>query len=173
MFSVPSASYNLSTFCSSKFHEHCREVVDGDIPPRIECSKVSHSVSIVQLGNLCINSHLLQREVSMMLTEKDTDIWVWQSIYCFVSLAEQKYYFLPRPLTFLTKDIGHPSNIKHKFNEWANEWVLNPIRQQLVILKMFVSTFVQVYQADKLPSKTTEFVAGLVVFFFLFRCGAE
>lgn len=112
MFSVPSAFYNLSTFCSSKFHEHCREVADGDIPPRIECSKVSHSVSIEQLGNLCINSRLLQKEVSMMLTEKDTDLWVWQSIYCYVSLAEKKYYFLPRPIAFLTKDIGHSSNRK-------------------------------------------------------------
>ena len=47
--SIPSGSYNLSASSSSGVPEPRGEEFDGDIPFRAECSKVAHSLYIVQL----------------------------------------------------------------------------------------------------------------------------
>ena len=48
----PSGSYTLSTSSSSGLPELYGERFDGDIPFRTECSKVSHSLHIVQSNDL-------------------------------------------------------------------------------------------------------------------------
>lgn len=51
MFSIPTDSYDLSTFSSAVFPKHQGERADSDIPFKTECSKVSYSPHIVQLSN--------------------------------------------------------------------------------------------------------------------------
>lgn len=65
--SPQSGSHTLPTSSSSGFPEPCREGIDGDIPFKAECSKLSHSLHNEYMAvGLCMCSHWLQEETSLM-----------------------------------------------------------------------------------------------------------
>ena len=74
---ILSDSCALSAPSSSEFPEHWGEGFDGDIPFRTECFKVSHTLYNVCL---CICSHLLQEEASLVMADQGTDLWVQQNV---------------------------------------------------------------------------------------------
>jgi hypothetical protein len=57
--SIASGPYTFSVSSFTGFPEPLWEGIDGDIPFRVECSKVSHSAYCLAVG---LSSHLLQRE---------------------------------------------------------------------------------------------------------------
>ena len=66
MSSIPTGSYNLSSFSSVNIPELLGQRFDGEILFRTLCSEVSHSLYIA-----VYLSHLVQVESSLMIDEQD------------------------------------------------------------------------------------------------------
>lgn len=110
MSSIPFVFYSLSTSSSTECSELLRwGIFWRHIPFRAECSEVCFSADGLAMG-LCICSHLLREETSVMMAEQGLDIQLLQNVYCYVSLANSSIRSSPPPrsLAYLVSDCCSP-----------------------------------------------------------------
>lgn len=55
-------------------------MLDKDIPFKVGYSKVSHPLYIVHLRISVLNHIYLLQEISLMMAERCTDLWIWQYV---------------------------------------------------------------------------------------------
>lgn len=77
--SILTDSYNLSASCSAGFSEPKGRKFIGDSSFRIECSKTSLSVHC-SFVCVCICSHILKMEASLMMADEDTNLCVQKNV---------------------------------------------------------------------------------------------
>lgn len=140
--SFHAGSYNFFSLLLCNSPRAMRRGFKEDIRFRTVCFKNSHSVLISPVVSTCVSSYLLQEEISLMVGERSTDLWVYQDVIkrylitmflqqnnsiCFASRTMVYPVSCSWPLTCQTCVPSHGLDMKSYQN------------YQLVISTMFVS----------------------------------